>query len=298
MSTLFLFRRVLSLLVAAVMLTVTTTGPASSNSNGTDTYQHLHPYQHLPLTDSEAAFLALSEDPRSSTQRRRGLVRSARNQREPRFISFHTKDNNIQVEIQFAIPFITIPVKKSIDGMVSSFQQGSALLNINLGAIALAGVLTIGGAFIGGLARVLTGNSFENAWKPSGLGRSDSKDPPKTERAEGESTLRTILETVDKSLQKYDIDSTACTQRVICWYVKESMNNVQEQRASHLDTLVNGLSSADWAMKFTAGTAIDDAIRAGRRNVNCEQAFPICRIGPELVQRFISKAGRSSRTNL
>lgn len=116
--------------------------------------------------------------------------------------------------------------------------------------------------------------------------------------ANEESTLQRILEAVDKGLQKYDIDSTACTQRIVCWYVKESMNNVKEQQASPIDTVINGLSSADWAMKFTVGTAIDDAVRAGRRNVNCEQAFPVCRIGPETVQRFLSKAGRSSRTNL
>lgn len=294
-----MFRKILSLLVAAVMLTVTTTGPASSINNGTDAHHYLHPYQHLPLVDSEAVFLELSEDPHSNIQRKNGLVRSARNQREPKFISFHTKDNNIQVELQFAIPFITIPVKKSVDGMVNSFQQGSSLLNINVGAIALAGILTLGGAFIGGLARVLTGSDFANSWKPGfGLNRSDKDGSSKTERANEENTFRTILEAVDKSLQKYSIDSTACTQRVVCWYVKEAMNNVQEQRASKLDTLVNGLTGADWAMKFTAGTAIDDAIRAGRRNINCEQAYPDCRIGPDVVQRFINKTGRSSRTKL
>lgn len=30
--------------------------------------------------------------------------------REPRFISFQTKDDNIEVEIDFAIPFLSIPV--------------------------------------------------------------------------------------------------------------------------------------------------------------------------------------------
>lgn len=62
--------------------------------------------------------------------------------------------------------------------MMSSFQQGSALLNINVGAIALAGVLTLGGAFIGGLARVLSGNS----WKPFDLKRSGDENLHKKER--------------------------------------------------------------------------------------------------------------------
>lgn len=102
------------------------------------------------------------------------------------------------------------------------------------------------------------------------------------------------MEAVDKSLQKFDIDSTACTQRATCWYVKEAMNNVNENRADKLDTVINGLSGADWAVKFTTGTAIEDAIRVGRRNLNCEQAFPSCQLKTETVQKIL-KLTRSRR---
>lgn len=43
--------------------------------------------------------------------------------REPRFVSFQTKDDNIEVEIDFAIPFLSIPVKRSLSGAMGTFQN-------------------------------------------------------------------------------------------------------------------------------------------------------------------------------
>jgi len=49
--------------------------------------------------------------------------RSDTKRREPRFISFQTKDDNIEVEIDFAIPFLSIPVKRSLTGAMGTFQN-------------------------------------------------------------------------------------------------------------------------------------------------------------------------------
>lgn len=43
--------------------------------------------------------------------------------REPRFISFQTKDDNIEVEIDFAIPFLSIPVRRSLSGAMGTLQN-------------------------------------------------------------------------------------------------------------------------------------------------------------------------------
>lgn len=45
------------------------------------------------------------------------------------------------MELSFAVPFVTIPVKKTIDA------TKGALLNINLGAIILSGMVMLGAAF-------------------------------------------------------------------------------------------------------------------------------------------------------
>lgn len=42
--------------------------------------------------------------------------------RKPRFISLNSKDDNIDVELDFAVPFLTIPVKKALDTAMGSFN--------------------------------------------------------------------------------------------------------------------------------------------------------------------------------
>lgn len=41
---------------------------------------------------------------------------------------------------------------------------------------------------------------------------------------------------------KYDVDTTACAQRAICWYVKESVTNIEENRGTSFDHLINGVT--------------------------------------------------------
>ncbi|KAG5669734.1 hypothetical protein PVAND_000028 [Polypedilum vanderplanki] len=83
--------------------------------------------------------------------------------REPRFVSFQTKDDNIEVEIDFAIPFLSIPVKRSLSGAMGTLQNvisGIPMANVNVGAVLLTGIVIIGGTMIGGIGRLLNGGSF------------------------------------------------------------------------------------------------------------------------------------------
>lgn len=57
-----------------------------------------------------------------------------------------------------------------------------------------------------------------------------------------ENKIWQFLEPVEKMLHKYDIDSTACTQRVICTLVKESAENVSKGIGSSTDKIFDGLS--------------------------------------------------------
>lgn len=51
-----------------------------------------------------------------------------------------------------------------------------------------------------------------------------------------------VLGNIDKALLKFDFDTTACTQRTICWYVKDSCTNVQENKGTQMDKIISGLS--------------------------------------------------------
>lgn len=45
---------------------------------------------------------------------------------------------------------------------------------------------------------------------------------------------------IDKALLQIDFDVRACTQRSICWHVKNSLINIEENRARKIDTFVAG----------------------------------------------------------
>uniref|UniRef100_A0A182QVB2 DUF4781 domain-containing protein n=1 Tax=Anopheles farauti TaxID=69004 RepID=A0A182QVB2_9DIPT len=255
---------------------------------------------------------ALSEDERfytldygQTTVRPRGRSSKASSgwRREPRFISFETKDNNIEVEIDFAIPFLSIPIKRSVNGVMSSVLKGTPLLNVNLGAVAVAGALTIGGALVGALTRTFANSTGTGSlimpWTSllplagplRDTERAESK-PRQDEEGATDSLLWTLLGSLDRTMERYDIDTVACTQRTICWYVKEATVAVAEGKASSVDTIVEGLSRADWMGRFITGTAIEQAIQAGRqRHTSCEKTFPDCAI-TSFVEHVVRLAKR------
>uniref|UniRef100_A0A182JFM3 Uncharacterized protein n=1 Tax=Anopheles atroparvus TaxID=41427 RepID=A0A182JFM3_ANOAO len=496
------------------------------------------------LMEEDHAFYTLDDgSPRATTlkPRPRSPKKHSKLRREPRFISFETKDNNIEVEIDFAIPFLSIPIQKSMNGVMNSVLKGTPLLNVNLGAVALAGVLTAGGALIGAAARTFSNSSLLPSWnlpltrdqrsesrhnqvervscfyapycvsakttsgrrspgrmmadggvnstssslslrlgksatdvsrgKPNRFAvrrssstrsrfsrslrcsqRSSSRQPhrvrpfafsssrsmnslvsrgslesrnliglqgryaslvvlsvsesfsgfivieyspcclvmcsvgfwpasgrsadaleevlhqlldrfpdgsgtptgssladtggaripppahvgrhqlfllharlvthhhprvPSTEAVRVQipvlllhfanedvmvlpylcpddpqeaSLVWTLLGSLDRAMERYDIDTVACAQRTVCWYVKEATVAVSEGRAGPIDTIVEGLSRADWMGRFTASTAIEPAIRAGRKQATCEQTFPDC-----AITSFVEKVVRSAR---
>uniref|UniRef100_A0A182FL26 Uncharacterized protein n=1 Tax=Anopheles albimanus TaxID=7167 RepID=A0A182FL26_ANOAL len=94
---------------------------------------------------------------------KRQAHRASKLAREPRFISFQTTDSSIDVELNFAIPFMSIPVQKSMTGLMDSVLKGTPLVNVNIGAVAVAGVLTLGGALIGAAARTFS-NGTQSFW--------------------------------------------------------------------------------------------------------------------------------------
>jgi hypothetical protein len=104
-----------SLVILLLAITIAQVqGLSYSDLNGTSSYQHnsanSDSSQHKQFRSKE--FDKVFQHYRSDTPRR-----------EPRFISFQTKDDNIEVEIDFAIPFLSIPVKRSLSGAMGTLQN-------------------------------------------------------------------------------------------------------------------------------------------------------------------------------
>lgn len=51
-----------------------------------------------------------------------------------------------------------------------------------------------------------------------------------------------ILETIDKLLNKYDIDSTICSQRIMCTLLNDASENVSNGNGTSIDKILDGLS--------------------------------------------------------
>lgn len=107
-----------------------------------------------------------------------------------------------------------------------------------MGAILLTGMVLFGGSLIGGISRLVKGGSFIEITGGLPWFRSGNK---KTDDSMSNPWWR-ILDQIDKALLKYDFDTTACTQRAICWHVKDSLASIEEKNASTIDHVISGLT--------------------------------------------------------
>lgn len=142
------------------------------------------------------------------------------------------------------------------------------MANVNVGAILLTGFVVIGGAMIGGISRMLNGGSFVEIaggpgfpWFRTGNKKqkrkwSLSRESLNTNLYKIQSIFQDgdddenvvqnqwwkIMDQIDGALLKYDLDLKACSQRAICWHVKDSLANVEDNKASSIDHIINGLT--------------------------------------------------------
>lgn len=53
------------------------------------------------------------------------------------------------------------------------------------------------------------------------------------------SSITDLLRNVDKMLEKMNIDSTSCVQRVVCDYVKEAAKNTKSGKGSTAEEMIS-----------------------------------------------------------
>ncbi|XP_044745974.1 uncharacterized protein LOC123307646 [Coccinella septempunctata] len=193
------------------------------------------------------------------------MGKSAFSNRQSRLISFNTLDDGISVELDFTVPFITIPVKKSM-----ALAQGS-LANINVGAVILAGGLVVGISLI--MPLILTFFSKQHIipsqWKP---GYRNAED-----RSEIWSQIENIL-----SSQK--IDPTSCMQKYICSTISQSLMNIEKGAASSSDKIIDGIASSPWLTEQLHGTSMYFALKNGLGKNNCSDTYKSCGVSEDLFE--------------
>lgn len=79
--------------------------------------------------------------------------RSDTRKREPQFLGFDIQDDNIEIDMEIAVPFLSVPKKGGVG-------KSNNLANINVAAVILAAFVALGGTLLGGAARFFRGEHF------------------------------------------------------------------------------------------------------------------------------------------
>lgn len=133
--------------------------------------------------------------------------------------------------MEIAVPFLSVPTKKSL----SNNQKGN-FANINVAAMILAAIVALSGTFLGGVARFFRGDGFFN-------GRPFVRTGSKKHRGEvpSEEYIWDVFAKIENALLEIDFDVRACSQRAICWHVKNSLLNIHENRAGKIDRFIKNV---------------------------------------------------------
>ncbi|CRL07415.1 CLUMA_CG020388, isoform A [Clunio marinus] len=207
--------------------------------------------------------------------------------REPKFISFQTVDDNIEIELDYSIPFLSIPVRQSIDTVLGAVKltqssQNFPLGNLNIGVVIFFVISVFAVAIFGGTT-TLKENVGEDGANPDisifpkfpWLPYYGHKSRKGNDDAENHSSWQ-ILNQIDQTLHRYGVDTASCVKRATCWQVKESLSNIYDKNATSFDYIITDLASSTMIQQFISSTSWNDAIIAARKDADCMSTFPNC----------------------
>ncbi|XP_033216933.1 uncharacterized protein LOC117172806 isoform X2 [Belonocnema kinseyi] len=168
----------------------------------------------------------------------------------------------------------------NVGGTGSGYGVSSyAPSKIDLGGLLLGAVIGIGTVLvIPKLLYVLSGSYGSYA-------RSD------------EGGIMQTMTKLDDALSRHGIDTTSCMQRTVCSYSKRAAavmrkaaleTDETQDEISTLDRMIDGLATNQILRTALQGTAIQEAVDAGRNGENCTRAYPHCGFSLETILSIIS----------
>ncbi|XP_008211697.3 uncharacterized protein LOC100115157 [Nasonia vitripennis] len=111
-----------------------------------------------------------------------------------------------------------------------------------------------------------------------------------------------VMTKLDDALARHGIDTTTCMQRVACSYSKQAAEAVKNSSTgendvdsvSTLDKLVDTLSSNQILRTALQGTAIQEAMEAGRNGQNCARTYQQCGFSTETMLSLLAKVAATT----
>ncbi|XP_049878214.1 uncharacterized protein LOC126375315 [Pectinophora gossypiella] len=148
-------------------------------------------------------------------------------------------------------------------------------VKIDLGGVLIGSILGFGAVII--LPKIIHALSYGYG----GYGR--SLEPDLQQASD-------MLNKLDETLSRYNIDSAACMQRLACSYVQLANENMVTGNATDFDALLSNLSSNSLIRRMLDGTTIYEAISAGQSlDNNCQTLYPKCKLDKKTVVKMLTQ---------
>lgn len=107
------------------------------------------------------------------------------------------------------------------------------------------------------------------------------------------------LTRIDDVLARHGIDTTSCMQRAVCTYTqraataniddeKDGSGTNGDEQASSFDKMVNTITTNQVFRTAMQGTAINEAVEAGRAGRNCTRSYPHCGFSMETMLSLLA----------
>ncbi|XP_046740599.1 uncharacterized protein LOC124408002 [Diprion similis] len=190
------------------------------------------------------------------------ITRSSRNARtdiftNSKYVTFNSLGDKIGIDLDLSIPFLSIPLDPG-------YGATQPLININAKALAIAGLFTT-------VSTILVPLLI----KPHTIPNYRSDDSQQDWGNYGETINEVFLG------NSY---LAPCTKRFICSVVSKASRT---EGQTSVDKIIDGLSSHEWFNQFMEGTAIQEAVIAGRQaKNNCNVIYSGCFLSTKFFGSF------------
>ncbi|KAJ0173511.1 hypothetical protein K1T71_010660 [Dendrolimus kikuchii] len=154
-------------------------------------------------------------------------------------------------------------------------------VKIDLGGVLLGSIIGFGAVII--IPKIIHALSYGYG---GGYGRSLETDFGQ---------ITDMFNKIDDVLNRYNIDSSACVQRLTCSYVQLANENMITGNATDFDVLLSSLSSNSLVHRMLDGTTIYEAIATGRSlDADCQELYPKCKLDKKTVMKMLTQLIPSS----
>ncbi|XP_061390911.1 uncharacterized protein LOC133326243, partial [Musca vetustissima] len=187
-------------------------------------------------------------------------------ERKSRGFQFHADEKDVSIELEFIIPFLRVPIERSMSVAKTALRS---LFNLNVSSLLTTGAIVA----VGGIFAILLKFLF-TPFLPPGYpvfrktSRNSGEYPQtvwNTYNNTDEGDRQNILSFVETKLHERNINLGTCMQKSICDYIQKSSYDP----SGSIGKVIDGMLSLDSIRNILSGTAVNSAVDAARNGEDC-----------------------------